>query len=1259
MIYNLTELHTKTQPYKTFATEAENNLCYAIAWDGEGATKRYHSFTNFGDFERVVSRINKCKNTDNNRVFDIKQRIYYEIIGKMCKIFFDLDPEKTIHITKYEFDSFIKTDFIHFFNQFMQTNITYDDILIFSRDNTSDIYISSIHIIVKSLQINKYDIPTFLEYLTYMSDNPIVQYFDKKIYTKNRLFNLPYNTKLTYFLKAPTTPRYFMDFNPQNPTPKEYLVSYRVGLERADTKKSITIFKFVKNITNIAIKSAFEKLKMHNRPIEIIEPKTCIYFNKPNESFEFAILNLPNHFYTHSADWKLITCLFKKYNITESQIDLWNDISSQNSMNTYWTNARNTEYYNNIDILTVKSGIPTFKTLLQKYLPKYEFIFETKNTELIEWLVLNTYLQKTEISQCLMDINITTDIYDLNPEYSYNKSTGFLLKNEKVISNFYHEIEFKRIYESQKIQNVIEYENIQDTYVQVDNFIENDKKFFALKAKWGSGKSHFVIKRMVYAFQELGYRTIFLTENNALNRQIEQSYKTDTFPLLSHIDTDSNTLKNTNHNIVCSLESIQKIRFKDTDILVLDEYESIMNHYESDTFDNKNVDKFKLYKSAILTCKKVVLADADISQQRISLIESITNNIEKITTIQANTNNFHDYKFNVFINKTDLFSQLETDIKNTNLKICVASSVRTTNDALFMDYIRLYPNKTILKVDTNGALFNNSNIKLDKSNVLQNLEEILIQYNVDILLYTPTIKTGVSINSEYFDKCYAYGSHNSLCVREFIQMLFRCRRLKQKEINIGFSCGFKTPQPYISREQIENILLGDPSITLFMLKVLNKEDCDISQITTFRNNFNYDPEYFKLKMINEYENYHSKKLYTQEFMIRMLYNHNLKINYIYELESKTEEDTEETEPTQPEEIQMSRITNAPLLPRKLYIEMLYNDTFKKLPFWERTKAEFFYRNMFINGISNVDHYDTDIYDRINIDTFYKKYNVDLTTAYKSICSIVNEEVENIIVKYNDRQKCEINITHELDFNRTTDSRLVVCKLTLDKLGIDMLKLPCHFTNAEFDNKLYNDTEYRDIFKQFIEHTIVDKKDKVFSGAKKDFIGFIKNNLFGFINLSIKYVDKTNTTAPNNRFVVDYKDFAVKRLRVGRLSNTDIKLQESEIVKFKKGFLYKTDTCKIPAYKQVINRYDNTEIVYFTTYQLKNSKKLTILRNRIASETEESYKNVCVDIRNRKILPYIFKDVEKYNEKIFIEYSNLQNIEEPETYEEITEEQPEE
>jgi hypothetical protein len=1336
MIQNLTQLNQKHQQYDLIKSDIHNNISYGIAWDiSIGDTnnkKRYYSCRNYTEYEDIVRRINRYKMNENKeKEFDIKQRIYYEIIGKQFKPHFDIDIKTDCDkVTEYQFNLFIKNEFIPYFNRFMNTNITYDDILIYTRTKW---FLSSVHIIIKNLQTNAKTIKDFLNYLFTICDNQIVNFIDTKIYTKNRLFNLPYNTKLKKYNDNPTNPNYFIDFKEQEATPKDYLVSYRVGLQHIDTKKNNATTKMYNAITKharrTALSYAFDKLKnckrqqitccdnmkldghdedgmyclscnylykpnyftLLNKKIEQDKAKKekkteqskdqttrkNIYFECVMDTYDFILLNLPTFFYK-SLDWKFITTLFKKYGITEEQFDNWNRISVHIGGKDKYTIESNKGYFNSIDKAKIKSGIPKFKEVIEKYITEYTFIFEKKN-ELTDWIhskllffknvVQNVAITKHEINEILQDTNDTNGIYIFG-DITYNSFNGFLIQKQGVLStnenetkpynivlgNYFHEVDFKTIYERTKIENLTEYDTIQDTFELVDNFVTNNDKVFSLKAKWGSGKSHFVIKRMIYEFKNQGCRIIFLTENNALNKQIEKAYNTEDFILISHIDKSSNILKTTEHNIVCSLESIQKINFTEKDILILDEYESIINHFESDTFENKNFPKFNELKKAIKTCKKIVLTDADISQARVMLMERITNT--KIQTIQANTNNFIDYNFNVWLDCDQMLKNVKKDI--SEYKICVASSTRTLLEYLYKEYITKYANKRILKIDGNGIEVNFLDLELKKTEILKNLELFLHENKVDILLYSPTIKTGVSINDEYFDKCYAVGSHNSLCVREFIQMLFRARQLKQKEINISFKSSFKKPQSYISNDRIGEVLLGEPAVTYYMLEQLSNNNTE-KQLTDYTNIFNIDDYYYRLKTINAYENYNSKKAYTQEFIIRMLYNHNIKLNYIcFQDQEQEQEETKDEDIT---EENVSKLFLAPLITREKYLEHQYKDTFKKLEFWTRTKADFFYKKMCVNGVSNLFEYDQDIYDRINTDEFYKTYQKQ-KTAYNNITAIINNCVENKLETYKDKDK---NILLEsleneesndycdtkLNFLKTNDSKLVFVNIIIDKLNINLLKIPCLISNKELDN-LFDNSQFKTLVTDFIKNTEMDLKDheqKFKMNTKKGFVSYIKHILKENLNLKINYVDRKNTTRTTDKMIIDYIDFTIPKEEgkskfnsLHRETHTDLKLAEKQISKLKRAFFYKiNDTEKVTAYKQLVKKFDNTEYSYYTTYEVKLNKKTTILKSRISGYTIKAHDtNVILynEIIGRKIKPYIIKDLDRINYNIFLEYEKI-------------------
>ena len=141
----------------------------------------------------LMIKLKLLKNSSNNNKImnkaefrELIEEIYFEVLtDDNTKPFFDIDKSS---FTFEEYDIFL-IEFIDAFNTFFKQNITQTDLLIYYRDdNTQKNTITSSHIIIKPFNTSRNNIKLFLSYFN--------KYLDDKIYTKNRLFNLPYNTKI-------------------------------------------------------------------------------------------------------------------------------------------------------------------------------------------------------------------------------------------------------------------------------------------------------------------------------------------------------------------------------------------------------------------------------------------------------------------------------------------------------------------------------------------------------------------------------------------------------------------------------------------------------------------------------------------------------------------------------------------------------------------------------------------------------------------------------------------------------------------------------------------------------------------------------------------------------------------------------------------------------------------------------------------------------------------------------------------------------
>jgi hypothetical protein len=163
-------------------------------------------------------------------------------------------------------------------------------------------------------------------------------------------------------------------------------------------------------------------------------------------------------------------------------------------------------------------------------------------------------------------------------------------------------------------------------------------------------------------------------------------------------------------------------------------------------------------------------------------------------------------------------------------------------------------------------------LKEKKEQFLLDLNECIVnEYCCDIWIYTPSIKTGISFNHEYFDKQYSFGLCGSVCVREYIQMLFRARKLTEKCIEMCLGGKFKN---WILPNKSENVYrLMKNNLGLFH-KLQEKENSifNIKDINV------EDNEYLQFRSVNKTEYYNSTILFNQMFMIFMINNHGFKLN---------------------------------------------------------------------------------------------------------------------------------------------------------------------------------------------------------------------------------------------------------------------------------------------------------------------------------------------------------------------------------------------
>lgn len=1222
---------------------------YSVAWDkDEKGTKWYNGFASLVGFEKLLEKIPKITN-----------RVFYEIIGNTCKAYFDFDK---MAATRSEIDACM-IQLVIFFNKIFNQSITQDDLLIYYRyDSECPLVIKSIHVSVMNCCYKKIELKMAVYYFKLVMPHPLFEYLDDAVYTNNRVFSLPGNTKMKYLKQDNQNPKYLVDYKPQSKKPVDYLISHTDMVPKfeipASNKGIVQMTKVCDKMATRSLKSAFQKLRANGNTNSI--DRTIITVDNPVDLFPYLMDNLQPSFYK-SPDWRMLTILLKKFDLSAQDFTTWNLNSIKG---TPYSHEQNLVFWNRIDTPQVRSGRGVFKKIVEKHLP-ITLQYSSDNL-LADWIYKTLKKCSNGSSPNLDDIvaALNNQKKEKNVSISdavmYRPGTGDLITTSNVtqpitfaLGNYFVEVGYKTIANKQLLQNVVTLKSMDEIVPYVDAFNHSrDKSVLCVKAKWGSGKTHHVCRRIIDYANANKCRIVYFTENNSLNKQVCKQFSTPNAPFVSHIKTSGQSMNQcllkmdnideerstpTIQHIVCSLESSRKVKILATDIIILDEYESIQLHFESDTFKNQNCELFEIYYAALKAVNKIVVLDADISNDRVNLMSNMLG--VKIAPIHVTTNPFSDFQFHFMTSDNLLISAKNALFQHK--RVAYASSSKNHLIGVYNSLRAQFPQKIFMLLNGDGVKISINDdlgaseqpMEIDKHDLLENLESKLGEFEVDGFLYSPTIKTGVSINKPYFHQTFAFGHMNSVCAREFAQMLFRARDLIDKTISIALSSNISKPQPFVKPQNIFNYIVTPVqlfhstqlfgSIANVYKAEYNESGNDFGDLNL---NVSYNAHYLRTKMTNLTETYNSTTRFSQDFLIRMVYNHSLPIQFVSEVVPAFDDAVDDLD--EPENMDAAEFVATPLMTME-YFEN--NKSSDEITWQMNSKYGFFYNCYFIRGITDQVIYDQNVYDSINNEAFYLKYNIlAMKNKYYNVKSVMGTSLAQMLERawtFITPQINHVTINKFNDMERNHGLEVMLSKL-VTALDIDMHSLPITLTNAQLESKLKNFNGFQHELQSYCDNFMIEHNYKLGDTTTKDYMKHAKaiiKVLLGNLNIELRYVDRTNTTGKNDKMMIRFDGFVAPTSRVsnyqGRLSSTDTRVDASE-VKLRKNT--KSSYTHIPT---GVNVFATPNPQYFVTYKVSLSKQLKKLASTVESANEKiqlNFVKVLGDIQT----PYTKKPVIK-------------------------------
>jgi hypothetical protein len=207
--------------------------------------------------------------------------------------------------------------------------------------------------------------------------------------------------------------------------------------------------------------------------------------------------------------------------------------------------------------------------------------------------------------------------------------------------------------------------------------------------------------------------------------------------------------------------------------LVLDEVDQVLRHLLTGSTCGKNGKRPALiakFIQVIREAKRVILASADIDSWMIDLIASIRNEHSTYSISNNYKANGYDCDFYQSGDDAAIIARLILDVTQGE-KLLIATDSKSKGKRLAKVLYPIIGKETILEV--NSETSGSQEIKA----FIENPDQYLADHPyIKIVIATPSMGTGVSIESDHFDKVYGLFYGVSICDNDASQALSRVRK---------------------------------------------------------------------------------------------------------------------------------------------------------------------------------------------------------------------------------------------------------------------------------------------------------------------------------------------------------------------------------------------------------------------------------------------------------------------------------------------------
>lgn len=319
---------------------------------------------------------------------------------------------------------------------------------------------------------------------------------------------------------------------------------------------------------------------------------------------------------------------------------------------------------------------------------------------------------------------------------------------------------------------------------------------YADNRQMGEGKTLFMAEIAKLAKQIKGVRVGYIAHRVTLIANSAARLGLENYQDLKPHDMKYNDA--VQHMAICA-NSLEKWHFSafftDCDVLFIDEIKQVLEHIAIGSFDNKNREKvLEIIRTAIKNAKLVICADADLDQKTLDFLKTCGKPIQRIassvnatpkadkTIIYSDLSTIRDKAISSVLEGKNTLIQCSTKAETESLRLIFLGHGVSDADILVVN--------SDTKAEPSEALF------------LKDPDNYLAEYKPRVVIASPTISSGFSIEREYFEGVYLLQTGN-LTPTDILQTSARYRLAKV--IYIGFEDNKNRPEPTTEQQKV----LGD------------------------------------------------------------------------------------------------------------------------------------------------------------------------------------------------------------------------------------------------------------------------------------------------------------------------------------------------------------------------------------------------------------------------------------------------------------------